>query len=387
MVRNILQKLILFLFIIVIVLGLSDIKSISEFNYLTNYAVWYIWWPFMMVISLLSIRFWCMVCPLRTISELYSKYSFGLRIPKIMYKYKLLSMVLIFMILHATVVTLAIDRLPITTAIYLLVLLQYSALMALIFKKKSFCSVFCPLGGIMYIFSRVGLIKLGPNNKNQCHSCNNKTCGENCPVSLSPQELPSEFCVFCTNCMKSCSKNNIVFYRENPLKYRSRVMGKGEILSIIILLGIAITEFVERLEEMAVPGGNWNLIPGKIIGFIPDKLSQIGINPYGFKMFLIVWDYLIIPLFVVFTLTVILRVILFRKSFIYHLNNLATSIVPLIFAIFLAVLINYPLTLFYTGPGLVRKVILLMLLLLGLIASLYIFFRNLLYDPTGQTKI
>lgn len=380
MKQKMLRKLILVLFIIVAILGLSNIKSIREFNYLVNYAVWYMWWPLIMVISLFSIRFWCMVCPLRTITDVYSKYSLGLRIPKWIEKYNTLFMVFLFMILHAVVVTLNVSRLPITTAIYLLVLLQYSALMAILFKRKSFCSVFCPLGGVMNIFSTVGLIKLGPANKNYCLSCTNKICGESCPVGLSPQKLPNESCVFCTECIEGCCKNNISFYKENPLKNRIGMMGNGEAFAIVILFGIALSEFRERLEEMAVPGGDWNLLLGKIIEFIPNKLNQLAANPYASKLLFIAWEYLIFPLAFVLILAVIFRIVFYKKSFVFHLNNLASSMVPFVFSIFLVVLINYPLTLFYSGPALVRKVLLAVLLLFGFVTMLYIFFRNLLLN-------
>lgn len=383
MKRAVLQKLILVLFFVIIYLGLSNVPHIREYNYLANYAVWFLWWPLLMVIGLLSIRFWCMVCPLRLITDIYSKFSFGLRIPKIMEKYKTLSMVLIFLVLHYTVVSLNINNLPITTAIYLLGLLQYSALMALIFQKNSFCLSFCPLGGMMNIFSRVGLVRLGAMYENRCQSCMNKTCAGNCPVNLSTLDLPSSSCVFCGDCIDGCVKNNIRFYMVNPLKFKVTQSDRGEVLSIIILLGIAIAEFRERLEVMAVPGGNWNLIPGKIIEFIPNKLNQIFGSHYFLKLFIPAWEYVIVPLVIVLVATVFLKAIFFKLSFKYHINNLTQSIVPFIYSIYLAVLINYPLTLL-SGPALVRKALLIGLLLFGIIASLYILYRNLVYYPHVQ---
>lgn len=386
MKKEALQKLILFLFFAVIVLGLVNITSIRQFNYLTNYAVWFLWWPFLMVLGLLSIRFWCMVCPLRYVAEIYGKYSFGLNIPKIMEKYKTLTMVFLFMILHSVVITFNIGRLPITTAIYLLILLQYSAVMALIFKKNSFCSVFCPLGGVMNIFARIGFVRFGSGNKNKCLNCTNKNCGQNCPAGLAPKELPDEACVFCLHCVESCGNHNLHFSIQNPFQFAAERGSQGEFLSIIILLGIALGEFRERLEEMAVPGGNWNLLPGKIIEFIPNKISLLHPNPYVFKVFLTAWDYVLIPLLLVGIAAIILRVIFFRRSLNYHLRNLSFSIVPLVYSIFLAVLINYPLSLLYSGPAFVRKILLLVVLLLGLLASLYILVRNL-YTDSAETLV
>ncbi|RNC29219.1 MAG: hypothetical protein AWM53_00868 [Candidatus Dichloromethanomonas elyunquensis] len=333
-----------------------------------------------MVITLFSIRLWCMVCPLRFVSEIYSKYGVGLQIPHVVHKNRAIIAALLFMILHAAVVSYSPNRLPITTAVYLLILLQYTAIMALLFEKNSFCRVFCPLNGMMSIFSRLGSIGLTRINKEKCRQCTNKTCGKECPMLISPQELPNNSCILCTKCLRNCEKENIDFFRTNPLGKKGMAIGKGEILSIAILLGIAMSEFAERLKEMAVSSGNWNLLLGKIINYIPDKLHQTGLNASAYKLFYFSWEYLIFPVLLILVLVLICKAVFYRYHIAYHLMNVSTSLIPFIFGIFLMVLLNYPFTLLNVRPSYVRKAILLSFLLLGSAASLYVLIRNLISE-------
>lgn len=370
-----LETILLILFLAVIILGLSQFDSIRRYNYLANYTVWFIWWPLLMVIGLFSIRLWCMVCPLRFITKIYGKYSFGLKIPAKLEKYRTVFMAVLFMTVHSTVVYLNIDKLPITTALYLLILLQYSAVLAIIFERNSFCRVFCPLGGVLSVFSRLSFLKLNTKNKQNCSQCPGAPCSRNCPVALSPQRLPDNTCILCMACIQNCEKENYVLEWSNPYQEKANVLDLGGYLSIAVLLGIALSEFSERLKEMGGKG-EWNLLLEKIIEFIPNKLNQwVGINHS--KLFIIAWEYLIFPSLLIIVLTMLARIIFFHKDFKYHLHNLALSIIPFIFCVFLAVLVNYPLTLLLAGAGFFRKGVLLLILILGAAASLYTFFYHL----------
>ncbi|NLI93526.1 MAG: 4Fe-4S binding protein [Peptococcaceae bacterium] len=380
-----LRKGVLLIFLLIIILGLSSIDRIRGFNNLSSYAVWIIWWPSLMIIAFLSIRLWCMVCPLRFVSEVYGKYGLEIKIPKTIDRNKTLIAALLFLVLHSVVTSLSPNRLPITTAIYLLILLQYTAVAALIFEKNSFCRIFCPLGGMLNVFNRLGMVRFGRVDKEKCQQCFSKTCGKDCPIHLVPQELPNNSCILCTDCIQHCEKNNIGFLRTNPLGLREMSMNRGEILSVIILLGIALSEFAERLKEMAATSGNWNLLLGKIINYVPGKLLPTSANSSLAKLLYITWDYLVFPLALTLILVMICKIFFYRRSFRDHLINLSTSMIPFIFGVFLMILLNYPLSLFYTGPSSVRKAILLVFLVLGLLTSLYVFIRNLMGErPTAK---
>lgn len=346
------EKLALIFFIGLVIVGLSEIEMIKRLSYMTTFTVWYIWWPMLMVIALISIRLWCMICPLRTISSIYSKYSLGLSVPKKFEEYRLVFMAFLFLVIHSVVLSSGMMQFSIITAIYLLVLIQYSAVMSLVFQKDSYCRVFCPIGVIVEVFSKLGVVRF-------------------------------ESCLKCDSCSWSCINNNYTYSFRNPLKDKPKIDDVGGYTAIVILFGVMLHELSEKLEVMAVSYGNWSLWLEKAIGYVPKQLNLLG-STFGLRIVLIAWEYVIFPLLIIMAVSVILRMVFFRRSFRFHLDNLASSMVPLIFSVFLVILIDLPLTTFYPVPPMIRKSLLLFLLLMGLLAACYVFFHNLISSESRQ---
>lgn len=72
----------------------------------------------------------------------------------------------------------------------------------MIFYKRPFCCMLCPLGALYGIFNKVSLFKLNVD-KDKCIKCN--LCYEHCPMDIKVYEGPNQLeCIRCLNCVKIC---------------------------------------------------------------------------------------------------------------------------------------------------------------------------------------
>ena len=73
-------------------------------------------------------------------------------------------------------------------------------ILAMVFIKRPFCRMACPLGAIFSLFNRISLVKLRVNYK-LCTDCG--LCERVCPVDLKAhRELDSPECIKCLECTK-----------------------------------------------------------------------------------------------------------------------------------------------------------------------------------------
>ena len=73
----------------------------------------------------------------------------------------------------------------------------------MLFFKRPFCFLACPLGAIFSLFNRISIIRLGVDTE-ACTKCNK--CLRNCPAGLKVYENPNSInCIRCLECTK-CDK-------------------------------------------------------------------------------------------------------------------------------------------------------------------------------------
>lgn len=73
----------------------------------------------------------------------------------------------------------------------------------MVFFKRPFCFLMCPLGAIYSLFNKVSIIRLGVD-KESCTKCNR--CFRICPVGIKVYESPnSHNCIRCLECTKCSS--------------------------------------------------------------------------------------------------------------------------------------------------------------------------------------
>ena len=78
----------------------------------------------------------------------------------------------------------------------------------MLFFRRPFCFLVCPLGAIFSLFNRISIFRLGVDVAS-CTRCNQ--CYKRCPMGLKVYETPnSPDCIRCLECMKKCK--NIKLY-------------------------------------------------------------------------------------------------------------------------------------------------------------------------------
>lgn len=178
--------------------------------------IWDIWHPILAFTVILFGRLWCFACPIGSVSD-WSQSILSLK-KKYPEKYRNLwgAVVLFLFIFAAERHLFLFTRNPVNTAYLLLFFTALAIIMGVIYEKRSFCRYICPIGLVLGIFSMLSAVELRCKSKKTCHDHEIKECvvgneaGKACPVGESPQTMErNNFCIMCTECVKSCSKDNI----------------------------------------------------------------------------------------------------------------------------------------------------------------------------------
>lgn len=189
----------------------------TRYTNLGSWVVWVIWWPFVIGSALLAGRLWCTMCHLRLISDWCSSIGAQKDIPPYLkHNFGSVSLIMLFglVVLHSSVVSFDVHHIPHYTAIYLLILVAYAMLVSFIFKKGSFCKLFCPLVSFFSPYSLFSPTELRSGNKSQCYKCHHegteRRCLENCPNDIIMQkQISNDTCLLCFQCVNSCENYNI----------------------------------------------------------------------------------------------------------------------------------------------------------------------------------
>ncbi|MEJ2662354.1 MAG: 4Fe-4S binding protein [Desulfobacteraceae bacterium] len=201
--------------------------------------VWILWWFLLKaVIVPLGGRLWCMVCPLPAPAEWLSRRSFT----AVRYIQKP------FKKLH-----------PIATALMFLTILLASLALAMIYRRRIFCQYLCPVGGFLGSYSMASMTELRAVDRNVCRKHKEKSCfsgspnGWACPWKQYIGTMNrNNYCGLCTECIKSCPKDNIGFFLR-PFGSDRMPRGYDEMFNFMIMLVVAIAFSITM-------GGPWGFI-------------------------------------------------------------------------------------------------------------------------------
>jgi hypothetical protein len=98
-----------------------------------------------------------------------------------------------------------------------------SIVTSLVFERRTFCRYLCPVGGFIGLYSQAAPIELRVKDRDVCRGHREKTCytgsddGYGCPWLLFPGNLDSNtFCGLCTECLKTCPKDNVAIFVRRP---------------------------------------------------------------------------------------------------------------------------------------------------------------------------
>ncbi len=268
------QILNLFIIVALVVAGWGVSGEASRYTNAASFTVWVVWWPVVVLLGLFAGRAWCAICHLRLIGETVGKWDLGVPVPRALKRYGPFSVVMLvgLFLLHSTVVSYGINHVASLTALYLLILVAYAAVVSLMFGPHAFCRHFCPLVPLLGSYARVSPVRLEVLDDGTCDSCSDKSCVRDCPNDLYlRKEDDGSACLLCLDCVKGCAERNLSLVARAPgpaLRSASRAVTFVEAAAVVLLLGMLFEEVGEewpafeaflvwvpaRIESWGVPG-------------------------------------------------------------------------------------------------------------------------------------
>jgi polyferredoxin len=236
--------------------------------------VWILWWFLLKAVAVpLGGRLWCLMCPLPAPAEWLSRR----RLTAVRYVQKpfkrlhhrftglqkdwpgglrniWLQNILFLMLISFGMIL--ITR-PVATAIVFMIILAVTLLLALIYRHRVFCLYLCPVGGFLGTYSMASMTEVRAIDPDICRRHRDKECfsggpdGWACPWNQYVGNMSrNNYCGLCTECIKSCPKNNVgVFIR--PFGEDRNLKGYDEMFNVIIMLVVAVAFSITMLGPWA----------------------------------------------------------------------------------------------------------------------------------------
>ncbi|RJQ23972.1 MAG: 4Fe-4S binding protein [Nitrospiraceae bacterium] len=265
-------------FIIIIIAGLFDVQM-GDRN-IATLLMWTVWWAGIIFTFVFFGRIWCMMCPYGALQDWIQRvFTFNKDFPKPV-RNVWLSSFLFFGLTWWDSYSGIVNK-PALTAYILLGLFVTAVGIAVIYKGRAFCRYVCPIGGLIGIYSMFSPVELRNKCLDVCRRHKVRECIKGtehsypCPMFQTPMTLDrNNYCNFCSECIKSCSQDNIV------IRFRSFAKdlwfaAKGymdEAYLAMTLVGITIV----LTGEMVGPWHRWMDALGGLLPF-----SALGIASHA----------------------------------------------------------------------------------------------------------
>ncbi len=218
-----LMLLTLFFFVVAIVAGFFGTPAGSR-NFGIIY-VWIVWWALLIIILVPFFgRLWCTVCPIPGPGEWLQRRgiirrtpgrprSLRWRWPRYLRNIWLQNFGFLAVAIFSTVI---LTR-PNVSAWVLLGMILLAVALSIFYENRVFCRYVCPVGGFIGLYSLTSTLELRVKDTQVCKVHTTKdcvtgnACGYGCPWLVFPGNLErNTYCGLCTECLKSCPKDNIV---------------------------------------------------------------------------------------------------------------------------------------------------------------------------------
>lgn len=290
----ILQIPFVLIFILIILAGLYG-ASLSSQN-IATVVTWTIWWGGIIFTFPLIGRAWCLVCPWAAISDWVQRLAFwkkketGLGLDKKIpvWMRNMYPVIISFLIITWAEFYFSAVSNPKNTAYIAIIFLLAAVLISIIFERRSFCRYLCPIGGMIGIYSKFSLLELRTRDRTVCRACNTKDCingnekGYGCPVFEYPEAMDrNTYCVLCTECIKTCPKDNIALNIRPVTKELMHPSDRSLDESLMILAAFSIVIF--HGITMISPWFQWTDYIMQRTGIEPYALVTIAL--FGFTAF------------------------------------------------------------------------------------------------------
>ncbi|MCZ7360417.1 MAG: 4Fe-4S binding protein [Candidatus Methanoperedens sp.] len=298
---------------------------------LATVSIWVIWWSLLIISLALAGRLWCLMCPFGAIGDWVQRRTFYRKVNdtfslnrKFPAKFRNLSLAAVFFL----VITWAdfqfnLVNSPLNTAYFIVALLGLIVIISIIFERRSFCRYVCPITGMIGLYSTFAPFELRAKEKDTCKICKEKYCisgnekGYACPVFEYPGTMEKNtHCVLCTECVKTCHRNNISFNLRSfggDLLTMTKTRA-DEALFIMVLLGVTIFQTLIMIRPWA--------------GFSRDLMIASGAS-YDSVRFILFIIAAVFPVLIYSIAIAISKLLYLKMSFKDLFTGYAYSIIPL----------------------------------------------------------
>ncbi len=219
----------------------------TRLGQVTNVMVWGLWWPALIVLSILLGRVWCAVCPLSSGAETLQRAGGRGLVPPDRLKeagpiLMLVGFAGIIWIEHTT----AMSANPRSTAVLLLSLAAVAGAMGWLYQRHTWCRYLCPLGGMCAIFSTASALRVQARREVCQASCAGNECyrgseqARGCPMFNHALFLNSgQHCKLCLECFRACPAFSPRLVLQLPLRdiWQSNLIAT-DIASLTIVVGL-----------------------------------------------------------------------------------------------------------------------------------------------------
>lgn len=220
---------VLLTFLLVIATGLWGTDHVHA--NLAPVLVWTIWWAFLVFDVACLGRMWCLVCPWDAIAtfvknlSFYNRKSFQLsldaRWPRRLAN--IYPATILFIGLTWLELGHGVTSKPRATAALGLLMLGLAVSSAVVFARKAYCKYGCLVGRVIGLYSLWAPLELRRRDQSVCRACRTVDCyrgnqrGYPCPTGLNLKTLQENtYCLLCTECIKSCSHDNVAVSVRPP---------------------------------------------------------------------------------------------------------------------------------------------------------------------------
>ena len=257
--KPVVNVIFLAVFLVIVYMGLSskpDLRFPGGIPFATT-MIWDIWHPVLAFTVILFGRLWCFACPVGAAGDwVQSIFSLNRKYPE-KYRNLWIAVILFLFIFAAERHLFMFTRNPVSTAYLLVFFAALAAVMGLVYEKRSFCRYICPIGLVLGIFSMLSAVELRCKSKKTCHEHEIKECvvgneaGKACPAGEFPQTMErNNFCLMCTECVKSCSKDNIRISPRLPgadiISSRKKYLSEAYLVHGIIVIFLFVMAMERR---------------------------------------------------------------------------------------------------------------------------------------------
>lgn len=220
----------------------------NNFSFFSQFLLWGIWFPFVFASVIFTGRSWCgILCPMGAASEWANKIGLQRKIPEWL-KWEG-TPILSFLVV--TILGQTIDVRDQSDAI--LELFGGTLLLALLIgffygkKKRAWCRHVCPIGLLLGVFSRMGIIQFSPKDP---HPGGDQYTEKGiCPTMIAiNRKQESRHCIQCFRCVKPTSPGGLYVrlrkFGDEIIRIRDHHPSFAEVLFIFLGTGIALGGFL-----------------------------------------------------------------------------------------------------------------------------------------------